>query len=736
MKRSTLMLTLGLLAMGLMLYPVFAQADPGKNDGITLVQITEKIVIDGELSEAVWQNRPFIPELKVFFPIYGQAIDQETRVWAAYDRSSLYFAVQCLDAQANQVKATIAQRDRVDRDDFVLIKLDTLGSRQSAYEFYVNPRGIQMDGISSAVSGSNMDPDFVWHSAGKLIPQGYQVEVRIPLKSIRYPRGKELKMGFILIRSIPHLGIVASWPGKLPFENEFKYMTDMVYRDMKGGNLKLEVLPNFTYSRDSERISENRWDSVDDTDIGVGIKYGISSAVTAEATINPDFSQVESDAFQVEVNRRYPVFFSEKRPFFMESKEVLDFTIIKESMMVDPIHTRRIVDPGWAFKLSGSSGKLNFSLLSADDRSVGQPWDTGLNPNEGKSALFGIFRAKYNLGSDNMLGILYTGRTFAGEANNVAGLDLKYRLSKELRASFSYLQSATRDMEGDPWRAGGGLNAMLQYVSRRLISWMIYERYDSDFYMSTAFQNRVGISRGAFGIGPMFDMRIKGLPWLKRIIPFTHYYRNYDLVTKLTDIHREYAVNFTFSPMGELNLEYWDVDEGWAGQVLDKQYFHAVGYIQLVKWLFMYADIALGEQIYYHPLQPFVGDGKTISLSAILEPSKKVRLGLNYLRTDLETKDTGQKVYAVDIFNLETAYQFNRYFFLRGIVRYDNLQEKLLTDFLASFTLIPGTVVHLGYGSLYLRHQWQDGQWMPGLGELQEMKRGLFFKASYLWRFD
>jgi len=244
------MLSLGLLAMGLLPGPVFAQTDPGKNIGITPVQIAEKIVIDGELSEAVWQNQPFIPELKVFFPIYGQAIDRETRVWAAYDRSSLYFAVQCLDAQVDQVKATIAQRDRVDRDDFVLIKLDTIGSRQSAYEFYVNPRGIQMDGISSAVSGSNMDPDFVWHSAGKLIPQGYQVEVRIPLKSIRYPRGKELKMGFILIRSIPHLGIVASWPGKLPFENEFKYMTDVVYRDMKGGNLKLEVLPNLTYSRD------------------------------------------------------------------------------------------------------------------------------------------------------------------------------------------------------------------------------------------------------------------------------------------------------------------------------------------------------------------------------------------------------------------------------------------------------------------------------------------------------
>ncbi|UCH93463.1 MAG: carbohydrate binding family 9 domain-containing protein, partial [Candidatus Aminicenantes bacterium] len=498
-------------------------------DGQVIIadRVSEKITINGELTEVVW-NLPALDKAFITYaPKFGEDLREATKIWAAYDNENLYFAARCYDSQPDRIKTSISQRDKILNDDLLGILLDFMGTQQSSYEFYMNPNGIQADAVNSSVSTTDFTPDMVWESAGKITGDGYQVECRIPLKSIRYQVSKnnEVKMRVMFYRQIIHLGVIAFWPQFKPGQTDFNCMTNLVYRGLKGEGLKLELLPNFTFSRDSERLEADTWDKSTDTNIGIGIKYGITASITAEAALNPDFSHVESDAFQVEINKRYPLFFSEKRPFFMESQEVLDFTVVHDAMaslleygmMVSPIHTRRIVDPGWAVKFSGASGKMNFAVLAANDRSAGRPWENSINPNEGKSALFGILRAKYNIGADNSLGILYSGRHFQGQQNNAAGVDLKYRLFKNLRASLSYLHSSSREAEGLPWKSGDGWNAILQYITSKLIFMTSFERYDPDFFMATAFQNRVGISRWWFGIGPYINLNIKLLPWLKRI---------------------------------------------------------------------------------------------------------------------------------------------------------------------------------------------------------------------------
>jgi len=165
-----------------------------------------------------------------------------------------------------------------------------------------------------------------------------------------------------------------------------------------------------------------------------------------------------------------------------------------------------------------------------------------------------------------------------------------------------------------------------------------------------------------------------------------------------------------------------------------------------VKWLHLNGSFIVGDSIYYDPQNPFLGNGRIFSIGAAVQPGIKLNIGFNYLYTDLRQKQNqpvqpgvpDREIYSVDIYNFNTTYQFNKYFFIRGIFRYNSYQEKLLTDFLASFTLIPGTVVHLGYGSLYLKNRWvpNANRWVPGEGDLMQMKRGLFFKVSYLWRID
>jgi hypothetical protein len=700
---------------------------------------SQSIKIDGELNEDAWKLPPLEKEFKTISPGYGSPIPYETAVWAAYDRKNLYFAFKCFDAEPHKIKTSITQRDNISWDDHVCILLDASGNRQSNYEFYINPNGIQADAVNSAVSvkGSDLSPDFVWDSAGKITAQGYQVEVRIPLESIRYHAGNEVKMRVIFLRQISRLGIRGTWPEVQPGQTIFNYMIPLIYQDLKGA-LKLEILPNFTYSRNDERQESDQWARESDTNIGVALKYGLTSSITTEATVNPDFSQVESDAFQVKVNQRYPVFYSEKRPFFMESKEILDFSIVRWGMMLEPIHTRTIVDPGWAAKFSGSSGKLNFILLAANDRSPGVTWENGINPNEGKSALFGIVRAKYNLGSDNSFGVLYSGRHFADERNDVAGTDMQYRFFKNLRATLSYLYSATKDTADGPLKKGNGWNAMLRYDSKSFFSLLTYERYDKDFFMATAHLNRSALSRWTIGNGALIDLKSKQLPWLKQIIPYIYYINLHDLETQMDDSAWIFGLEFGFAPMGGIYFEYSIENEAWTGKLFHKNFLYGSGHIQLFKWLLLSGYFIFGDSIYYDLQNPFLGDGRLYSISASVQPGIKLNIGLEYIHNDLREKNGNRETFAVNIYNLRTTYQFNKYFFIRGILRYDNFQEKLLTDFLASFTLIPGTVVHLGYGSLYLRNQWNDqtNQWVPGQGDLLQMKRGLFFKASYLWRLD
>jgi len=720
--------------------PHFTQAIELQQDGKIIVpdKISEPIKIDGDLSEKVWSNRAISEKFITFSPLFGEVLGQETKVWTAYNNKNLYFAFECYDTEPNKIKTSISRRDKISNDDWVGIAIDTMGNRQSSYEFYINPSGIQDDGITSAVNGWAFDiaPDFVWESAGKITDEGYLVEIRIPLESIRFKGGKEVKMGIVFMRNINRLGKMGSWPEIKAGQSQFNIMINVIYKDLKKG-LNLEVLPNFTYSQNIERENADAWGKKDiSKNIGVSFKYGITSSITTEATINPDFSQVESDTFQVEVNQRYPIFYSEKRPFFMEGMNAFDFGLISQGMMISAVYTRRIVNPDWAAKLSGTSGKMLFAVLAANDKAPDQPWDKEANPYEGKDAFWGITRVKYSLGSDNSLGILYSGRHFAGSKNNVLGADFQYRFSKNTRINASYLYSSTKKSAEDPAKYGNGLNAVVQYSTREINAWAAYERYDEDFAMYSAFQNRTNISKGLIYLGPNFYLRTKMRTWLRRIQPYLQYSMLHDLSTRMDDNSLALGLNMFFTRSGFFRIEFRNEKEAWQGQQFNQKYIYSFGRIQLFKWLYIEGYYRYGDQIYYDPDEPFLGSGHNISLKFILQPNIKLNLNAEWVHNELYriADKIDQKIYAVDILNLITTYQFNKYFFIRGAVRYNNYQKKLLSDFLASFTLIPGTVMHLGYGSLYERKEWQNNQWVPGNCYLLNMKNSLFFKVSYLWR--
>ncbi|MBC7821873.1 MAG: carbohydrate binding family 9 domain-containing protein, partial [Planctomycetaceae bacterium] len=283
------------------------------------VRITTPPKLDGILDDEAWAGEPLpLDGWSSYNPMRGEAPAEKTQVWIGYDNEALYFAFRCLDTQPEKIRTTISRRDNAFGDDWVGLSLDSSRAGQLAYHLFVNPSGIQMDALQSGSTGEDFAPDWVWQSAGHVGADGWSAEIRVPLENIRFRSGTDVRMGVLFWRRLSRTGVSASWPEMTPGKWVFESNAIVSFDELQSRRL-FEMIPSATFSGNQARSERARWNSTRARgDVGVSVKYGLTSAVTLDATVNPDFSQVESDAFEVEVNQRFPVFFSEKRPFFME----------------------------------------------------------------------------------------------------------------------------------------------------------------------------------------------------------------------------------------------------------------------------------------------------------------------------------------------------------------------------------------------------------------------------------
>ena len=256
-------------------------------------------LIDGVLDDAAWREAQPLTGFKSFIPDFGKEPSERTLAYMAYDAENLYFAFHCLDRSPDKIKATMASRDTINTDDFVCINLDSFNDQQASYGFYVNPLGIQAD---SRYAGNTEDfsADFVWSSAGRLGPDGYAVELRIPFKSMRYAGKERVEMGIIFERYISRSTEHWSYPELDPAKGYafLSQMQPLELRDIRRYTL-LEVLPSAVYDLRYERNAGRLERSESKGELGVSAKLGLTSKLILDLTWNPDFSQIESDAGQV-----------------------------------------------------------------------------------------------------------------------------------------------------------------------------------------------------------------------------------------------------------------------------------------------------------------------------------------------------------------------------------------------------------------------------------------------------
>jgi hypothetical protein len=685
-------------------------------------------VIDGRLDDPAWRNAPSVSGFKTFIPDFSRDLSEETVAYMAYDSENLYFGFKCFDREPDKIKAAVANRDTIRPDDMVCINLDSFNDQQSLYAFYVNPLGIQMD--SRFASGQeDFSVDLVWYSAGRIDPDGYSVELRVPFKSIRYAGREKVEMSIFFERRISRRSEHGSYPPLDP-QRGFFFLTQMLpfeLLDIKPSVL-LEAIPAFTYHQKYARPAGDLSAEKPLRELSLTGKYGLTSQLILDATWNPDFSQVEADAGQVDVNLRYSLFFPEKRPFFLEGSEMfLLGGSGKGSPLVSAVHTRMIADPRAGFKLSGKVGRRDtIAAIFALDESPSLDAPAGVP----KHAGFLILRYKRAFSDDSYLGAFYTGREYGDNANRVAGADGQIRLNKSSILGFHGFGSWTRS-EGNPGgpAEGAALALSYSYDTRNLGLGLGIHHVSPDFTTKSGYLTRTGLTDVTATVGPKIYPKSKTF---RKISPVAFGSLLKDQPSGLSESNGGLSASILLPGNTTFNLQGEYANEVFLDERFETSSWSATLSSQVTKQLSLRGQVRRGFSIRY-TADPYQGSGTGASASFVFQPSDKLNWTASLTYSDFFRESDGGKDFDYTILRNRLTYQMNKYLFVRAVVEYNSFRKSLLTDFLASFTYIPGTVLQLGYGSIYNKLKWEDGLFRED-GRFLEMNRGIFFKASYLWR--
>ncbi len=717
---------------------IYLKSENKKHNIVKLIPVLADTapVIDGKLDDKMWKNEASVDDSFITYnPTYGKIFPQKTKVWLAYDKDNLYFAFYCYDTEPDKIKTSITKRDNSWGDDWVGVALDPIGNKQSLYQFYVNPNGMQGDLLETPANGDNLAPDWVWYSGGKIVKDGYTTEIKIPLKSIRFKHGENISINILLLRRLSRLDMIGTWPEMPPGKGSFNSTTEVVYKKLSK-QLLLEFIPSVTFGSLWDRESPEKWTKGDsDLNAGISMKYGITSTITAEMTVNPDFSQVESDSFQISRNIRYPIFYREKRPFFMEAGDLFELAG-SNSNLYPTVHTRKIVDPSWGGRITGDVGKFTFGTMIASDKWVGRDLEDESNFYLGKEALYTIGRVKYSFNGDNYIGALYTGKELGDYYNRVFAMDTKFRFGESHSVVANFYNTNTNDPETSDKYKGVSYTGKYTYSAKNFYGSFSIERYGENFQMDTAFYRRTNIFYSELQLNPIYSIKSPKFKWLQAIRPVFLTTYLYDYSTGMSDKYLKIGVAFSFIKQGNLTLA-WDIvqDEAWAGETFDTSGFWGGGGIQITKWLKLNLSLRMQNRIYYDNENPFQGNRFYISPSLNIQPISTLSFYLSYEYTDFNKKKDGSDVYDYHILYTRATYQPSKHLYFRFLVQYDSYLDTVLSDVLASYELVPGTVFHVGYGSMHENTAWdpRNRNWSNDLNSRKyyQTSQSFFIKCSY-----
>lgn len=763
-----------------------------KNKPAGLHRFEKAPVIDGILDDEIWKTATVFKDFVQTAPGDNVAPSEKTEAMIGYDAKTLYLAFHCYEAR-DKVRATVAKRDDVFGDDNIRVLLDTFNDQRKAYVLVFNPLGVQQDGIRTEGTGADFSIDIVMESKGVLTDDGFTIEVAVPFKSLRYEAGKGKIWGIHIIRQIQYMNNETdSWMPLVRGQSTLLSQTGHL-TGLEGISTErtLEIIPSITVSENGQLAPSFNPTPNDPGrilngpikyDLGVSVKYQLTPTVTLDAAINPDFAQVEADAPVVLANQRFPIFFDEKRPFFLEGKDIFNTPLTL-------LYTRTIVDPDVAAKLSGKVGRNSFGLMFASDASPG-----GISRSRSflsKNANSAVFRLKRDVGKENSVGLLATTYSFANRHNHVFGFDGRFLPSSKTTILFQFVGTTSRRFFFDPdtgasvYRTGNGFG-YTSSLSRNSRHWFVQFATGArsrDYRTDLGFNQRTNTNSQSFfwEYDSEPNQKNKFVNWGINSNNFIRYdwqgrsqqsgygarifanFRKQGFITGGFDTYYERVFEEEFGarrtlarPCDSLGTNPLLLPCTFFGQGERSSTNKVVSFGGSVTpskklSLSLFGDLDFGPLDYdfgngpkfpraspaalngIDSLDPGAGNAFNLNASVGLQPTDAWQVSLDYTKSRLRRQDTRLLAYDDNIFSLRSTYQFTRFIFARARIDYDSLAANVRAQFLLAWTPNPGTAFYAGYNDdlNYNGFGPFTGQLQPGF---RRNGRSFFIKASYLFR--
>jgi hypothetical protein len=738
MKANTLVCLCAAAALALLAGAAAGQEDwsgAGKTPH-RVPKITSSIRIDGVLDEGAWERALVMGVNTEVRPGENVPAPVETDMLLAYDEDCFYVAFRAHDPDPSRIRARLCDRDRMWDDEWVVIGIDTYNDQRGGYEFACNPLGIQGD-TAGGVHGDGNSWDAIWDSAGRVFDWGYSVEMAIPFSSIRFQRtdGDQI-WGVDAVRSYPrdvrhHIGLYAR-----DRDNNCYYcqMEKLVGFEgaMHGRNIEIDPTISATTAQARETTASPFGDAESEYDVGVTGRWGVTPNVTLAGAVNPDFSHVEADAFQLNVNRTDALWYEEKRPFFLEGAGI--FT---------DLYTRSIADPIWGAKVTGKEGANAFGVLVAQDEvtdliipgSEGSDWTT-LDMENTAAAL----RYRRDVGEQSQVDVLVNSRSGDGYSNLVGGAKADLWLSESAHAGLAGLVSRTSypggvasgfDQPADEFD-GSAYAVEVGHFTSGLDVFAEYVQIGRDFRTDLDFTTRVGYSEVEAGLGHTWYAGSDN--WWTNLNFGAKYERREDTGGAVLEDGYSFWSNYHGQKESFGYLGGWAGTEKYAGETFDTWRLSYDAGLWPTAWLFAMVGGSYGEDIDYDNVRT----GRRFSLTPRVEAKIGDRLSAEVAHTHERFDVGGGRLYTADVSYLKTVYQLSRRAFVRAIVQFyheerdtalyvdpDDVGSEdswLGSQVLFSYKINPQTVFFLGYSDSH------SGREPSGIVQTD---RTLFAKIGY-----
>jgi len=780
-----------------------------KRQPVKVAKFEKPPAIDGRLDEEIWQTAATFKDFYQTSPGDNVAPSKATEVRMGYDSKTLYIGFHCFD-EPDKVSATVAKRDDVlnGTEDSIRVLLDTFNDQRKAYVLAFNPLGVQMDGVRTEALGVDFSVDIVMESRGMVTEDGYTVEVAIPFKSLRYQAGKDKLWGIQIFRVIQRFnGEQDSW---MPLNRDQQGVLNQAghITGFEGISTErtLELIPSLTVSETGKLLPQFNPIPNDPgrmvnepvkLDLGLTAKYTFTPTSTLNLAINPDFAQVEADATVVTTNQRFPIFFQEKRPFFLEGIDVFQLPL-------NVVHTRTIINPEVAVKLVGKTGRNTYALMVASDKGPGNfVGDERLDPFNfpllDKKAYIGVLRLKRDVGKESSIGMVATSYNFIEKHNQILGIDGRFKLDKQSTLTLHLVGTTSNRYFRDPeldratacagltgrerifcnnrqvYRKGNGLGYLAQFSKQGRHLFMEASAFGrtQDFRSDVGFVRRTNINENDFYISwnstPKQKARVVSLnvesfnqllyDWQGKMHGAStggHLFFNFQKQSFFgggfdnnyeKDYEEEFGAKRTATQSGAF---FGDPTRAANRKVI----FFAGGTTPSQKYSMNFnANFAFGTMDYDFgggPKFPRVsaaavqfgqgvaldpGPGRSLDLngSFTYKPTSALQMSLNYTKAALRRYDTDLVAFDDNIYALRGTYQFSRFVFARARIDYDTLEARVRGQFLWGWTPNPGTALYIGYNDDLNRNGFN-----PYTGQLEpgfrRNGRTFFVKMSYLIR--